>query len=480
MKNLWFLFLFLMISCAQNPSEPDIETVRNKVEKGSFREAKTTINIVLASDQLSEKERKAWKFELERMERIKKDFTQSEEEIWETVKYYASDLDRETFEEWLAKGWFQSRMINGEKRYFNRAATNVFHVYKEAQKYLTRAKSNFTEEAPLYRWHQHHGEVMASAQKSGKKSVQPRKARITYTLTVDADAVPDGETIKTWIPFPREIEGRQEDVRLVNSSPKNARVAPNEKLQRTVYLEKPAKKGKKTEFRVEYEYTSYARYVNIEPEKVVKLEDKAAFEPYLEQRLPHIHFTDTLKKLSEEIVGDETNPFRKARRIFEYVDRIPWAGAREYSTILNLADYAIQAGQADCGQVSMLLITLFRMNGIPVRWQSGWEFSPESFDTMHDWAMAYFEPYGWVPVDVTHGLLSGAPDEKGRWFYLGGMDSYRLIFNDDFSREFEPEKEYFRSETIDSQRGEVEWSGGNLYFDQWTYDMDWSFEPIKE
>lgn len=79
---------------------------------------------------------------------------------------------------------------------------------------------------------------------------------------------------------------------------------------------------------------------------------------------------------------------------------------------------------------------------------------------MHDWAMFYLELYGWLPVDVTHGLYSDI-----KWFYLGGMDSYRLIFNDDYSRPFYPEKEHFRSETVDSQRGEVEWDGGNLYFD---------------
>ena len=34
-----------------------------------------------------------------------------------------------------------------------------------------------------------------------------------------------------------------------------------------------------------------------------------------------------------------------------------------------------------------------------------------------------------------------------------------------------PAKRYPRSETVDFQRGEVEWRGGNLYFTQWSYDM---------
>jgi len=29
-----------------------------------------------------------------------------------------------------------------------------------------------------------------------------------------------------------------------------------------------------------------------------------------------------------------------------------------------------------------------------------------------------------------------------------------------------------RSETVDFQRGELEWKGGNLYFDKWDYKME--------
>ncbi|UCH11818.1 MAG: hypothetical protein JSU61_04635 [Fidelibacterota bacterium] len=36
-----------------------------------------------------------------------------------------------------------------------------------------------------------------------------------------------------------------------------------------------------------------------------------------------------------------------------------------------------------------------------------------------------------------------------------------------------PAKVHFRSETVDSQRGEVEWRGGNLYFDQWDWEFEW-------
>ena len=34
-----------------------------------------------------------------------------------------------------------------------------------------------------------------------------------------------------------------------------------------------------------------------------------------------------------------------------------------------------------------------------------------------------------------------------------------------------PAKRFPRSETVDFQRGEVEWKGGNLYFDKWSWNI---------
>ena len=87
-----------------------------------------------------------------------------------------------------------------------------------------------------------------------------------------------------------------------------------------------------------------------------------------------------MRKFSREVVGDEKNPYRIAQKLFAAVDRIPWAGALEYSTITNISDYALHAGHADCGQQTLLLMTLLRLNGIPARWQSGWS-SPTATTT---------------------------------------------------------------------------------------------------
>ena len=136
--------------------------------------------------------------------------------------------------------------------------------------------------------------------------------------------------------------------------------------------------------------------------------------PFVAERAPHIVFTDAMREFSRKVVGDENNPYRIAQKLFAAVDRIPWAGAREYSTITNISDYALHAGHADCGQQTLLLMTLLRLNGIPARWQSGMVYSDGDYDNLHDWGWLYLAPYGWVPMDVTTGRLDDAdPQSRG-------------------------------------------------------------------
>ena len=54
-------------------------------------------------------------------------------------------------------------------------------------------------------------------------------------------------------------------------------------------------------------------------------------------------------------------------------------------------------------------------------------------------------------------------------FTLRNVEAVSYTHLDVYKRQ---EKKYPRSETVDFQRGDVEWEGGNLYFPQWSYHMD--------
>ncbi|MGY1424736.1 transglutaminase-like domain-containing protein [Lysobacter sp. A289] len=463
--------------------EPALPAVIAMVDDGHFREAEAAIVAALRDDSIDAGTEQALRFERERMRRILIDFHLQEEEVLERLRKQIPDLQADEFARWKQANLIEHRVIDAETWYFDRAVPNLFRLSDQAA--ARRANPKPFSEGPMESANAHHAAIRAQAQASNQTSVLPRRVRVTQKLSVPADTVPAGEMVRAWIPFPRAIAGQQEAIDLLDSEPDDAVIAPDSVAQRTVYLERPARAGEPTNFSISYELTLYAQYHAIDPDQVQPAPVTTELAASLGERPPHIVFTPALREFSHKVVGDETNPYRIARKLFAAVDEIPWAGAREYSTISNISDYALHAGHADCGQQTLLLISLLRLNGIPARWQSGMVFEggegpDDDYWNLHDWGHLYLAPYGWMPMDVTTGRLQGAVDDQGNsleWFYLGGLDAYRIAFNDDFGGDFYPEKQFFRSETVDSQRGEAEWSGGNLYFDQWDYSFEAQLLP---
>ena len=447
-----------------------VQAVIARVDAGDFAGAHNAIATALPD--ASALDASVLAFQRERMRRIALDFDQDATQVRDRLRRQIPDLTDAEFGRWDGQGLLERMDIDGKRLYFNRAASNLFRLSAEAR--ARRADPKPFVESPLESTNPHHLAVIAAARKNRADSVLPRRLRITQALTVHADAVPAGETVSAWIPYPRSIPGQQGDIRLLSSEPATHAIAPEATLQRTVHFEKPAVAGQPTRFSVTYDVTISARHVDVDAGKVVAAGATPELAPFLAQRPPHVVFTDDLKAFSRKVVGDEANPWRIAQKLFAAVDQVPWAGAREYSTISNISDYALHAGHADCGQQTLLLMTLLRLNGIPARWQSGMMFADkdgvQSYWNLHDWGQLYIAPYGWVPMDVTFGRLDAA-DPVVAGFYLGGLDGYRVAFNDDYGRPLVPAKRFARSETVDLQRGEAEWAGGNLYFDQWDYDF---------
>ncbi|MGH8147369.1 MAG: transglutaminase-like domain-containing protein [Rhodanobacteraceae bacterium] len=464
-------------------TNPDSElvTVTRLVDSGQFNAADTQITAALKTAGLSAATRIALQFQRVRMQRISRDFDLTAAQAKAEVRKQIPGLTAAQFAHWDAHGMLEHKVIDGKLRYFHRAPSNLYRLSPEA--YALRkdktplSPSGFPvgEVKAITRYDRR---VIHAALSSGHTGVMPQRVQVTQSLTVDADAVPAGKTVRAWIPYPQAIPGQQENIQFISSVPANHRVAPKSAKQRTVYLQKIAQAGKRTTFSITYQVTLYAQYHPIDPDKVVPAKITPALAPYVVERTPHIVFTEPLRVFSQQIVGDTTNPYRIAQKLFSAVDDIPWAGAREYSTIPDLSMYTLDAGHGDCGEQTMLLITLLRMNGIPARWQSGWTFTQGSYDDIHDWAQIYLAPYGWIPVDVTYGRLDSS-DPAVKWFYLGGLDNFRIAFNNDYGDQFVPAKQHFRSDTVDSQRGEVEWDGGNLYYDKWNYHFDWKILSSK-
>lgn len=457
-------FILLFVSC--QVEKPDIKSL---IKNGDYTNAENLIEQIIANKNISEEEKYDMEFQIDRMNRIRKDFTKTADDILDYVRKYYPNVTKDDLSKWEADGSLECKVIDGKKLYFNRAVSNLFRINKKA-----KAKKIEVDGVQVDKLDSFLESYLPEIMKERKSSTffADKKMRLNYTLVVDADAVPPGEVIRCWLPYPREKGQRQKDVKLVSINNDNYIISPDEYAHRTIYSEKIARKGKPTEFKLSVEFTGANEWhslnsYNVKPYK----KDSDLYEEFTAERPPHIVFTDRVKKLSKKIVGDETNPVLVTKKIYKWInDNIPWAGAREYSTIQNISDYCLSTGHGDCGIKTLAFITLARYNGIPARWESGLMLHPGNWN-LHDWGEAYFEGIGWVPVDQSFGLVN-SEDENVHWFFFGGNDAYHFIVNSDYGQPLYPAKFFPRSETIDFQRGEVEWKGGNIYFDKWDYHFD--------
>ena len=412
----------------------------------------------------------AYDWESDLQHRLQYDFTESRESVVDYIRRYIPHVTEEKIAQWETSGALENMEIDGQKRYFRYAARNLFRIDPSCQRIWDKANPSSLS-ARSIACMRNTPQIIRDAPFAENHIAQARRFRVTYSLTVDPDVVPAGQTIRCWLPFPRRDTPRQTDVELLSASEEKYVMAPEKALHSTIYMEHTAQQGEPTKFQIQFEFTAHGEWHELSMPDAYDKKSKL-YKTYTAERKDHIIFTPELRALADSLTQGLENPVEKARAIFTYIDEnFPWASSREYSTIENIPMYVFKNRHGDCGQKTLLLLTLCRICGIPAQWESGFQVPPGGVN-LHDWGKLYFEGYGWVPVDQSYGISHYARTEQDRMFYLGGIDSWRMIVNSDYGQPLVPKKKYPRSETVDFQRGEVEWKGGNIYFDQWDWDID--------
>ena len=431
-----------------------------------------TVGLLAHTPMLAQSSFTGYSWDADLHHRLAVDFNKDEKTVLDYIQRYIPDVTENQMRAWEKTGALEFRVIDGEKKYFSNAAPNLFRIDKTCRGIKQKKDGTVvsgSEKADMVNL----PKIIAKAPTSENHLAEAKNIKVKYTLTVKADAVPAGKTIRCWLPFPRTDIARQQNVKLLSTSESQYQRSPVECAHSTVYMEKKAEAGKPTVFSEEFEYVSNGCWFNILSKNVKPYDTNSAlYKKYTSERDRHMVFTPRLRQLADSLTAGTTNPVIKAQRIFQWVDaNFPWASAREYSTIENIPEYVLENHHGDCGQVTLLFLTLCRICGIPAHFESGFMLHPDD-ENLHDWGEIYFEGIGWVPVDMSFGIPTYAKNDNEKWFFLGGIDSWRMVVNSDFGEQLFPVKTYPRSETVDFQRGEVEWEGGNLYFDKWNWDLE--------
>ncbi len=398
----------------------------------------------------------SWEQEL--LCRQKCDFTATRADVEAYIRKYIPEVSAGQIDAWTANRRLESMLIDSQVMYFRNAAANLFRVDPECRA-IKAAKEGVQESG----YEEDKSANIAEVKAAGSVLAAPKRMKVRYTLSVKPDIVPAGEIIRCWLPFPRRDVKRQTGVKFISSSPGNPYFSKPESAHSTLYLEQKAVAEEAAVFVEEFEYVSMAeRHEHLREQAKAYDKESVLYKEYTAERSPHMLFTPRIRALADSLTKGIENPVEQARIMFYWVDaNLPWASSIEYSTIENLSDYTLDIAYGDCGRVTMLFLTMCRYKGIPAHFQSGFMTHPHE-NNMHDWGEIYFEGVGWVPVDQSFGGD----------YYFGGIDSWRMVVNNDYGKALDPAKKFTRSETVDFQRGEVEWRGGNLYFPAWNWDIE--------
>lgn len=444
-------------------------------DEGKFAEATSMLSGLIGETSVSPADSEKILYEIERMRRIRIDYSLTADELYSQLERTVRDITRPEFDGWIRDGKFDARIIDDTLRFVGTSRSNLFFRNPEiADRRLPLPDQRAFHTALL----RDCISIEKAADSLGTPYVLPKDFNVTMNLTADSGAAVPGEIIRAWLPIPREFPF-QVNYRLASCSSRPLNISSPGSTIRSLYMEQPADSTGGSDFKISYKYRTLGVHFNLDRNKILPYDTTDSVFKKFTSKSPNIIFTDKIKRLSTEIIGNETNPLMKARKIYDWVSgNIKYSFAREYSTISNISDYCLTKEYGDCGQEAMLFITLCRYNGIPARWQSGWFTFPNAKD-IHDWTEIYLPPYGWVPVDPYMGIaatrymndLTEKERETIRDFYFGGLDQYRMSANSDNNQSLSPVKKFFRSDNVDFQRGELESKTGNIYFNKSDYDL---------
>ncbi|MDP8243272.1 MAG: transglutaminase-like domain-containing protein [Candidatus Hinthialibacter antarcticus] len=449
------------------------------LRRGDYDQARAKL-IEAAQSVDDESTQQFFMHEAERIRRIQRDYSLDLDGLKRALDSRVEGWTEKELNQWLNEGRFDMRILQGVPRFLGASASNLYFRYPELRSRWLRSDYSAFGAARLKT-----AQYALNTSQADDETQGARRFHIRMTVSVEDGAVQPGETVRCWLPYPKETSF-QRDVTFISSSHTSS-IASNDAPHRSIYMEQTATEFPPV-FEIEYAYTALPRYDAIDPDKVTN-DLPADVSKFLKEKHPQIRFHQEFIQLADSIVGDETNPYQVAFKLYEWIGQYAdYSFAREYSTLNDIPMYVLRNRYGDCGQLALLYMTLCRIKGIPARWESGWMIYPEG-KNLHDWTSIYLSPYGWVPVDPNFGLEAwknwgGLKQEERELlsrFYFGRLSPYRLVANDEFGEPHTPIKRFPRSDTVDFQRGELETDSENLYFNQFDYTLEiLSDEPFMQ
>lgn len=427
---------------------------------GQFHLMKEMIDLRLKKD-IPEMLRERLVLEKAILDDLRKDFIYSKTEAIDILKDKINDFQDYEFDELFKEGAFEFLFIEGEMKFKDDFYENLI---KTRNAYALRNKEKIN-----YKNYELLDEVITKVKSEGELTY---KIHVKVSLKIKKEYEKIGKIIRVWLPIPKEY-AQVEQFHIIQITPEAKVINDNQVEHRSVYFETSLETDQ--EFSVEYEFINHSYYRELDSNIVIDEHPDCC----LEEKAPHIVFSPYLKSLVKEVVGEETNPLLKARKIYDFItSHVMYSYVRQYVTLPLIPEYVATGLKGDCGVQAILFITMCRIAGIPATWQAGLYATPYEIGN-HDWARFYIAPYGWLFADCSFGGSAYRHQSQlRRDFYFGHLDPFRIPSACAFQGDLVPSKTYLRRDPYDHQTGEVE------YLDEWIpqehYEMKQTIIEIKE
>jgi len=253
----------------------------------------------------------------------------------------------------------------------------------------------------------------------------PRKARVTFTHEVKAYGQGQLQELNVYIAMPEDLP--QQQILTRSFSPESYRTVTDRWDQAFThfhYQDIQSEATIQTIMTVETEISDINYFIF--PDRCGTLRDipRDIKRTYTADGSKYMKEDPYVQDLAKEIVGDETNPYWMARKIFDYV-----RNTLEYKLEggWNVAPVVLKRGTGSCSEYTFSFIALCRATGIPARYVGSIVVRGDDAsldDVFHRWAEVYLPNYGWIPVDPSRG---DKPSPRDRAMNIGHLSNRFLI-----------------------------------------------------
>jgi transglutaminase-like putative cysteine protease len=346
---------------------------------------------------------------------------------------------------WLEKNNSQQIETDHEIRYYENTVKNIrFHNLYLIRNFTLDSKHNpFFDEIRRF--------IFSNPSSGIGPYLRPTAFEVYGNLSIPKGLLPKMGTLRLWIPMPIETSP-QSNVTVLSIEPSRYVRQETKKTSDIgiIYMVVPLD-GLKDDVNVsvKYGFTQHEQRFNIDPSKVRSYNTSSEeYKRYTRSEGSEV-FSPEMAEKAREIVGNESNPYLQAKKLYNYIittfsySNVPHASISARG--LPESVYMATTGFGDCGTQSVYFAALCRSLGIPARATGGLQLVP-GLEGDHFWAEFYLEGYGWVPVDVTIAESAdwayNATDEERSEFkdyYFGNLDPYRMVIQKDTNIPFVPD-----------------------------------------